>query len=224
MAQSREKEPVRLYSNEVKQLKSWILECQKSHKHCAAQQKGHFFPTRLLDLRKSSIRLVNSHDLKASDGGYAALSYCWGSTIPESGKTTSKTLQTHREGIDYALLPRTLREAIAVTRSLGLPFMWIDALCIIQGDEDNWKRESLTMFQVYSQAAVTIAAGVWDHCDGGFLNSSKVPFINRLKARRTNFARFTDTLEQSLSENPLAFRGWALQERELSTRVIHFTF
>ena len=109
--------------------------------------------------------------------------------MPESGKTTSKTLQLHREGIDYALLPRTLREAIAVTQSLGLPFMWIDALCIIQGDKDDWKRESLTMFQVYSQAAVTIAAGIWDHCDGEFLNSLKVPFINRLKGIKNEFCK-----------------------------------
>lgn len=51
------------------------------------------------------------------DGSYAVLRYCWGSTMPESGKKASKTLQTNRESINYALLPGTL---IRFCRNFGV--------------------------------------------------------------------------------------------------------
>jgi len=164
------------------------------------------------------------------------LSYCWGNSIPESSKTTMETIQAHREAINFVLLPKTLREAMIVTRSLGISFIWIDALCIIQGDEYDWNRESATMYQVYSQAIVTIAAGLWDHCDGGFLNPEKVPFVTRLYhycglfVDQVSQCLNTSTLPhpkiglvKSWTENPLALRGWAMQERELSIRIIYFT-
>jgi hypothetical protein len=76
----------------------------------------------------------------------------------ESGKTTMETLKAHHAGIVFASLPRTLREAIYVTRLLKIQFIWIDSLCTIQGDGEDWKKESVTMSQVYSHAVVTIAA------------------------------------------------------------------
>jgi len=209
-----------LYTKEVKTWQSWISKCQKDHKSCLALGTELFFPTRLLDLRNSAVRLVNGHDLNLSDGGYTALSYCWGNNMPESSKTTTETMEAHQQAINFALLPKTLREAIIVTRSLGISFIWIDALCIIQGDEDDWNRESATMYQVYSQAVVTIAAGISDHCDGGFLYPEKVPFVARLHHYRGLFVgRVSQRLNTSTSphpkiglvkswtENPLALRG-----------------
>jgi hypothetical protein len=156
--------------------------------------------------------------------------------MPESSKKTTETIQAHREAINFALLPKTLREAMIATRSLGISFIWIDAFCIIQGDEGDWNMESATMYQVYCQAIVTIAAGLWDHCDGGFLNLEKFPFVARLHHNRGLFVdRASQRLNISTSphpkirlvkswtENPLALRGWAMQERELSIRLIYFT-
>ena len=64
---------------------------------------------------------------------YACLSYCWGTE--KHAQTTRATLQQHIHGIEYEGLPRTIKDAIAVTKSLGLNYLWIDALCIIQDDE-----------------------------------------------------------------------------------------
>lgn len=96
----------------------------------------------LLDIRTSTLRLINGIDLKTSDGCYTALSYCWGNTMPETGKTTVETLEARRAGIEFTLLPKILREVIIVTRLLGIPLIWIDALCIIQGDVHDWEEES----------------------------------------------------------------------------------
>jgi hypothetical protein len=207
MAGGLEKGQSALYSNEVKTIRSWIQTCQKNHQSCVAPGNNTFFPTRLLDVRKSAIRLVDGQDLKPSDAGYVALSYCWGSTMPKSGKTMLDTLSARRAGIEFALLPKTLREAIVVTRSLGISYIWIDALCISQGDVADWEKESATMSQVYSQAVVTIAAGLQDHCDGGFIKPEKVGFIDRLKIGSIHERHQTD-LSKAWIDNPLARRGW----------------
>lgn len=68
--------------------------------------------------------------------------------MPKTGKTTQESMETRRQGIDFALLPRTLREAIYVACLLGISFIWIDALCIIQGDIDDWTKESAMMSKV----------------------------------------------------------------------------
>ncbi|KAH6718353.1 hypothetical protein BKA61DRAFT_599503 [Leptodontidium sp. MPI-SDFR-AT-0119] len=59
--------------------------------------------------------------------------------MPDEGKTLVATLDTHERGIDLKSLPKTLRDAIEVTRSLSFPFIWIDALCIIQDSTPDWE-------------------------------------------------------------------------------------
>lgn len=113
-------------------MKSWMAVCIKDHKNCTSVTSGDFLPTRLLDVRGPMIRLVDSKDLNSAVESYVALSYCWGTTMPETGKTTKETEVERRREIDYTLLPRTLREAIHATQALGFSYIWIDALCIIQ--------------------------------------------------------------------------------------------
>jgi hypothetical protein len=107
-----------------------------------------FFPTLLLDLRKTAVRLANGRDLRPSNGGYVALSYFWGNTVPEDGNTASETFQWHRENIKFVFRPKTLREVIIVIRSLGVSFLLID----IEIDRD---KESTMMSHVYSLAINT---------------------------------------------------------------------
>ncbi|KAE9378181.1 HET-domain-containing protein, partial [Stipitochalara longipes BDJ] len=184
-------------------------------------------PTRLLDVQSpSSVHLVISDDGIDSDWGYAALSYCWGDSMPASGRTTRSTLAAHLQQIDVEQLPKTLREAIEVTRSLSIKYLWIDALCIIQDDEADREHEIESMAEVYSCATVTIAAGVSIHCNGGFLVANrprlrfpKSPITYRPEIVSAVTCPWIDTF----FSNPLFQRGWTLQERELSPRVLHFT-
>ncbi|KAF4990911.1 hypothetical protein FDECE_14203 [Fusarium decemcellulare] len=151
--------------------------------------------------------------------------------MPETGKATSETLEALRESIDLLQLPATQRDAIKLTNSLGIPFLWIDALCILQNDEEDWASEASLMSGVYSRAFVTIAAGTSDHCDGGFFDASyskedlPVPRwrdLEHLWDRRTAINE-PNPWVPSFRENPLFSRGWTLQERELSPRILHFT-
>jgi hypothetical protein len=102
-------------------------------------------------------------------GQYVALSYCWGTSL--TYKTITGRLESHRRGIDFAQLPRTLQDAIMMTRYLDLRYIWIDCLCIIQDDKLDWEREAGNMASIYSNSYLTIAAARAHHSAEGFLGS-----------------------------------------------------
>lgn len=137
-----------LHPAELRTVNSWIHTCVSEHKECVPLTSGRFLPTRLLDLKGPAISLIDSKGLIPSNAEYVALSYCWGTTMPETGKTTKETESERRKEIMLHLLPRTLREAVYVTRLLKIPYLWVDALCIIQGDREDWLKESAMMCQV----------------------------------------------------------------------------
>ncbi|KAK0727277.1 heterokaryon incompatibility, partial [Lasiosphaeria miniovina] len=90
-------------------------------------------------------------------GKYAALSHCWGSPGQQPFTTTADNLASRQSGIDFQHLPPTFRDAVIVASELGVQNLWIDSLCIIQDDADDWARESIRMAAVYGKAHVTIA-------------------------------------------------------------------
>ncbi|CAE7186803.1 HET domain protein pin-c2 [Pyrenophora teres f. teres] len=77
-------------------------------------------------------------------------------TVPFT--TTIATFRERRERILFVQLTKTFQEAVQTTRALGIRYLWIDSLCIIQGDPDDWAREASQMSLVYQNALITIAA------------------------------------------------------------------
>ena len=128
-------------------------------------------PSRLINVGTN-----NNSRVKLVDTGYGelqpyvALSYCWatGQTLT----TTRENLATHKDEIPFERLPRTIKDAITITRDLGIQFLWVDALCIVQDslDGEDWQRESAKMGSIYGNAYVTIAAEISENCTDGFLN------------------------------------------------------
>jgi hypothetical protein len=133
-------------------------------------------------------------------------------------------------------LPRTFQDAIAMTRKLGVRYMWIDSLCICQDDVKDWERESARMAAVYSNAYLTIAATGSSDAGGGLFFDRPGRSYLRTLFRSTNGAVKGDVLIFPLAtwleldhstlvkmpRNPLSYRGWAFQERVLARRVLHF--
>jgi hypothetical protein len=64
------------------------------------------------------------------------------------------------QSITISELPKTFRDAVVVTRRLGIPFLWIDSLCIIQDSPEDWATESSSMRLVYKNCLVNITATV----------------------------------------------------------------
>ena len=84
------------------------------------------------------------------------LSHCWGSSTFLT--LTSTTLQLLTKAIPISELRQTFQDAIVATRLLGVEFIWIDSLCIIQDSRDDWRHETPLMQNVYRGALFDIAA------------------------------------------------------------------
>ena len=61
------------------------------------------------------------------------------------------------------------QDTVLISHELGVEYLWIDSLCIIQDDRNDWEIESAKMADVYSHAYLTIAATGSSTSSGGCL-------------------------------------------------------
>jgi hypothetical protein len=134
--------------------------------------------------------------------------------------------------IQMTAIPKTYHDAITITRELGIQYLWIDSLCIIQDDVKDWEQEAARMASVYENAQVTIAAAWGKNGDSGCFHDS-LPSIVIEFHEQTCFKSSKDSTRQLyLNPHPdprryvggasLNSRAWALQEIILSRRTIIF--
>lgn len=124
---------------------------------------------------------------------YAALSYCWGpkDEADKQLKTTRSTIQDRMARIEFGHLPPTVADAVQVCRKLGIRYLWVDALCIVQDDGDDWAREAFEMANVYANSFLTLCILQGASCTSGFLN--------RPLASETLQVNFRSTLDNSVA-------------------------
>ncbi|KAL9072092.1 MAG: hypothetical protein Q9157_005235 [Trypethelium eluteriae] len=226
---------------------NWLGECCEKHIRCRSSLVVRKLPTRLLKICEDSFILVSSDDIPSSER-YITLSHCWGepgtgdnpeAAAPNGGKATIerlKLLRTTHEKL-HALqaissLPKTFREAMGITSRLGIQYLWIDKLCIYQDSPDDWRAAANTMQDVYRNAFLNISAlGAKNEDEGCFFDRDPrdiAPTIIRLQQTPDSEpGRFRCLLEKayawrlSFGRDPVAYRGWVVQERLLSPRVLH---
>lgn len=181
-------------------------------------------------------RLLETAGLKTADKRhrYVALSHCWGiageNTFNKHMKATKANVKRLKRGIDVSYLPATFRDAIAVVRSLGVRYLWIDSLCIIQDDDQDWHTEARQMGSIYERAYFTIAATSAQGDLDGFLHQRLDGNTSRIRCslddEKKGYAYLTDQPTSNprlkIEQARLNTRGWVLQERLLSRRIVHF--
>lgn len=221
--------------------------CREEHDHVVFDDT--FIPERLLDVSSETPRLRLRKDILqsgcSSDLKYSALSYCWGSGESQA-KTYVATLHDRQAGIREAEIPLVLRDAIRVTRALGISFLWIDALCILQDDISDWERQCAEMHTIYGSAHVTLCIANTRSCSEGFLEQTSpcvrlafqslrepdiassflVRYMNLLPGHQyRNWPPIFHSFQLLLSdveESRWKERGWVFQEDKLSTRKLIF--
>jgi hypothetical protein len=134
-------------------VKSWIRTCDAKH-GCVVQDA--VMPTRVLDLGRQGSQGIVLFEMHGQRGRYITLSHCWGAS--HSFTTTRRNLEIRKREISLNDLPKTFRDAVTGTRQLGVQYLWIDSLFIIQDDRLDWEAEASRMADVYTNSYLTISA------------------------------------------------------------------
>ncbi|KAF2243929.1 HET-domain-containing protein [Trematosphaeria pertusa] len=153
--------------------REWLEECETKHGICRKPVTISEFtlPRRLIDVGSPDSRapfLIETATLEDKNCRYAALSHCWGDPS-KLLQTLASNISEHYEEIPWAALPNTFQDAITVTRGLGLRYLWIDSLCIIQKNKTDFEHECASMHLIYLHCCVTIAASDSHNGTEGFL-------------------------------------------------------
>jgi hypothetical protein len=211
-------------------VKAWHQQCAEEHDTCSVSG-DKILPDRVLDVGTIDKPLLKLAEVAEDEqrGDYIALSYCWG---PHGQtRTLKENYDAFKQQVDEEALPTTIRDAIMVTRALGISYLWIDALCIVQDDAHDWDVQSAKMQQVYSESFLTLcAANAHAVRDGIFRPRPdtivEVDMVEEDGAQRSVYlvpsCDKDAHLRQVTEHTPLGVRGWCLQERLLSPRKIYF--
>lgn len=211
----------------------WMSLCAETHDLCKPKGDMLIMPTRLIDVGSQEPlqhpRLLCTTERE--EYAYTALSHSWGRRV--ALKTRRENLEERKQGIPLDIFPPTFRDAVLFTRKLGLQYLWIDSLCIIQGDEEDWFKEGEKMGDIYRNSALTLSATTAKNSTEGFLHprtprfepiyltqSSENPRLNGIHAIRPWLMSWTKCVEGD--QSPLSSRAWILQERLLPPRTLHF--
>lgn len=159
------------------------------------------------------------------------LSHKWDEHIRASASTTTENLHSRLHSLNSQELPLTLIHAIEVTYQLGVKYLWIDCVCIAQDCQEDWNHESSLMSEVYRNAYCSIFAQVSGSSTAGLFRSEStmhdsVEFPCRSKDQQSRLVRamkLQPRWSTLFDEGELQSRGWCLQQRELSTRIVHYT-
>ncbi|KAK1835433.1 heterokaryon incompatibility protein-domain-containing protein [Podospora conica] len=229
-------------------VRRWIAECEK-HEDCRLRSDSDVYKAqgrlpfaRIIDVQDGSAdpRLSDVGEVP-SDARYMTLSHCWGDPEHKPLTLTLDTIAILKTGIQWNMLPRTFTDAIVFTRNLGIRYIWIDSLCIIQDSDADWANQSAVMCEIYSGSYLNIAATGAADSRGGLFAERDERSVQPLKVQissppppppgkpssRGSVARYYDVLDEDewlrqVERSPLCRRGWVLQERVLTRRSLHF--
>ncbi|KAI1417815.1 heterokaryon incompatibility protein-domain-containing protein [Hypoxylon sp. FL1857] len=217
----------------------WFATCLENHTDCmeaAERRLKPFRPKRLVQLLQDDKGDISTWKLDCRSAAsavntipYLTLSHCWGSSQPV--RLTKDNFVDFLQPSPVSELPKTYQHALAIAQSLGFWYIWIDSLCIIQDDKEDWRTESASMGTIYSHAVCNIAAswavGSTQGCFSASDLAARTPTFIPLKLAglaspiQYQIGQAASYLEE-IEQAPLNRRGWVVQERYLARRQLSF--
>lgn len=215
-----------------------IEKCRTSHVKCKEISNEYMhIPKRLLEVSRAMstdegvIILVDTASLISESPGtapvqYATLSHRWNASY--NYFTTVSNVTDHlSKGMQINLLPKTFAEACVTTRKLGVPYLWIDSLCIIQDSPEDKASEIPNMAYYYQNAQLNISAstqslgGLWSDRDRKATSPFRISATLDLPGHSKRVLLYVAP-ELRTVQSHLDYRGWILQERIFPRRTLFF--
>ncbi|GKZ26048.1 hypothetical protein AbraIFM66951_005082 [Aspergillus brasiliensis] len=221
-------------------IRHWMARCRKQHARCI--NVDSVLPTRVVDVGLSDSDNISLYEASPGESApYVALSYCWGGE--GNLKTTGENRHAHNESIPWHSIPATVQDAIRLARHLEIRYIWIDALCIVQDNPNDWDAEARKMAEYYRGAYLVICATRSASTTHGIfgprrpLEDGPTDFATRKTEIATEnngqvtfhsrdvpgHHRLVSPTVPHSDSNPLLFRAWAFQEQLLATQAVYFT-
>lgn len=215
--------------------REWIRRCLGEHTRCKLYNAhAQSTPTRLIHVKGNAGRLqarVCEGEDRPTNSRYLTLSHCWGSAPIYTLKTTNIVSLTKE--IPILKLPQVFQDTFSVAIELGIFYVWIDSLCILQDSKRDWAHESARMTDVYKNAYCNISATAFNDGSSGLFVDRNPSITQPLRVSAATMFQvpnlkgyycFIDVWlwKREVRDAPLNHRAWVLQERMLSARVLHF--
>jgi hypothetical protein len=211
-----------------------LQKCILEHPSCQTASDGEaYMPTRVLDIGtgddasldvslRAPVKLVETARI-VSGRLYVCLSHRWGSP-GENIVTEKATYEDRKGGMAFCDLGTVYQDTVHILRRMGIRYVWIDSLCIMQDVAEDWLLESKAMAKIYSHAHFTLSR----QCDATkSLTEHNSPYlVTESSVLPAVYARAKIPHIWAWDEDqyfPLLSRGWIYQERLLSRRVVHFS-
>ena len=211
----------------------WWKDCEENHTECQIQSDA-WLPTRLLDLYGPP-KLVATSDYSTTPAPpYVALSHRWGSEPEKIFKLESSNESELMNLVPLEKLSRVFLDAIKFTRRVGIRYLWIDSLCIMQDSVSDWKAEAALISQVYANCVLNITADPTDSTVPGMFRERAYEELCYMSHHEKTIIRqnFHQSYILTMSKNffvgfnearSLQRRAWVFQEHLLSPRTVHFS-
>lgn len=215
----------------------WLRDCLENHPGCSKiPDLDGDGPTRLIWIEPGAkkVRLVPG----SKQYEFVTLTHRWGSTpVPV---TRRQNVDERMTLFETDLLPATFRDTMQVVDRLGYQYVWIDCLCIVQDDKREWEVECPKMASIYRHAVLNISAAGSEDSYGGLL-SDRLHFNNpKFQTRGLQYrneqgqpvkshnlslwypGQYRDYIFEDKKGTLLDERGWIVQEKLLSPRILYF--
>ena len=211
-------------------------DCVNKHSRCSiARSSVSWLPSRVVDLGSPSGPMSPKiAETRGAVGSYVTLTHRW-TKLTELSATTTANYDSRKLDLDMRSLSQTFQDAFEAAHRLGVQYLWIDALCIIQDSSEDWAREASNMRSIYEFSWLNIAVA------GSEREDSRI-FMERV-SRLSRPCKMPDSLlsghiadfegpvyaylssqcfARAVFDGFLTRRGWILQERILSPRTVYF--